>query len=173
MKKISVLAILFCLALPLSAQSLGYGLGYYAETVVDAPQATNGGVELSFAYEPYLWKFCNPSLVLSTAFGKNLDQEFLVPYVNVAVSVDLFRTLSHPFGFVAHNPIAWDPSVAIGYQWENNNDEHLLVLSASPFKLTQKDFWFEFLSPFATVSLSDQEVRTWGFNLIRYTYFFR
>ena len=173
MKKISLILLLLCLLMPLSARTLGYGLGYYAQAVTGDERRTNSGAEVSLAYEPFLFTFCNPALVVSTAFGKDLDGNRMVPYIQAALSMDIFRTLHHPFSLVAHNPIAWDPSVSIGYQWVPDADQQLLYLSASPLKMSQKDFWYEFFSPFASMDISTGKIESWGFDLIRYTYFFR
>jgi hypothetical protein len=173
MKKILLSLLLLGLLMPLSAKTLGYGFGYYAQTVTQDVSETSSGIELSFAYEPFLFQFCNPSLVVATAVGGNLDGEATLAYAQAFLSLDVFRTLSHPFSFVATNPIAWDPSIGVGYQWVPASRQHLLTLSASPLKLTQKDFWYEFFSPFVSFDVSNGNIENWGFNLIRYTYFFR
>jgi hypothetical protein len=173
MKKIPLALLLLCLLMPLPAKTLGYGLGYYAQTVTQDVQETSSGIELSLAYEPFLFQFCNPSLVVATAVGSNLDGDSTFAYVHSFLSIDVFRTLSHPFSFATINLVAWDPSIGIGYQWVPSSKQHLLTLSASPLKLTQKDFWYEFFSPFISYDLSNGNVENWGFNLIRYTYFFR
>jgi hypothetical protein len=173
MKKISMLLLFVCLLSPLHARTLGYGLGYYALSVEDTESASGSGAELSLVYEPFLWKAMNPSLVLSATAGKTFADEFAIPSVGIGVSVDLFRTLHHPFRFVEHNPIAWDPSVSASLQWSPQRDKSLITFAASPFKLSQKDFWYEFLSPFVSYDLHEGTVDSWGFDVIRYTYFFK
>ncbi|AEV30493.1 hypothetical protein SpiGrapes_2736 [Sphaerochaeta pleomorpha str. Grapes] len=173
MKKIPLIVLLLFLFMPLSARTLAYGLGYYAQTVTEDEQRTNSGLEVSFVYEPFLFTVCNPALVVSAAYGKNINGNRGVPYIQAALSIDIFRTLHHPFSLIAHNPIAWDPSVSVGYQWVPEAEQQLLYLSASPLKMSQKDFWYEFFSPFVSLDVSTKKIENWGFNLIRYTYFFR
>jgi hypothetical protein len=43
----------------------------------------------------------------------------------------------------------------------------------SPFKLSQKDFWYEFFAFYVAMDLGTGAVDNWGINLVRYTYIFK
>jgi hypothetical protein len=45
------------------------------------------------------------------------------------------------------------------------------TVEMSPLKLSQKDFWYEFFSPFISFNLDEGVVDSWGITLVRYTYF--
>jgi hypothetical protein len=63
--------------------------------------------------------------------------------------------------------------VGVSYSFNPKRNMSLLALEASPFKLIQKDFWYEVLSPYFFIDMEKGEIDSWGFNIIRFTYFFK
>lgn len=174
MKRILLGVLLLTLiAFPLVSKSFGYGLGMYGHSDVLDVGASSGGAELSFVYQPWLLPIGNPSVHLKAAMGSGMDNSLTFPYVELGFSVDLFRIIRHPFNFFANNIVAYDPAVSVAYHFDVQNTSHLLSVGCSPFKLSQKDFWYEFFAFYVAVDIGTGAVDNWGINLIRYTYFFR
>lgn len=174
MKKIIALGVLLLLVVvPASSRSLGYGLGMYGQTKVNNEDSSSGGVELSFVYQPWLFPVLNPSLQTKVSFGSTMENRSTLPYVSLELSVDVFRTIHHPFNMYAHNIIAYDPALQVGYHYSLEDNQHLLGVGFSPFKFSQKDFWFEFFAFSAALDIGTKTVDSWTINLIRYTYMFK
>lgn len=173
MRKLLLSLVLLVLCTSLSARSLGYVVGFYGQNVEAEPARASSGAEFSLVYKPFLLPFLNPSLQVKNAVGTEMDGEWVAPYWEVGVSVDLIRIIDHPFNFLAHNIIAYTPSVSVAYQYDPRRNLSLASVGFSPFKLSQKDFWYEFFSPFLTYDLGSGELDSWGVNLVRYTFFFK
>ncbi|MDN5333091.1 MAG: hypothetical protein PWP59_353 [Sphaerochaeta sp.] len=173
MKKSTILCmlLLFLLSTPLLSRSLGYGLGYYGEEIMDGPERVSSGVEVSLAYQPWLLEYGNPSLVGKVAFGTDQDKEWIIPYLQAGLNIDLVRTMNHPFNVIAHNVIAYTPAIGLFYQMDPMRESSSFTVEMSPLKLSQKDFWYEFFSPFISFNLDEGVVDSWGITLVRYTYF--
>jgi len=172
-RKLLLSLVLLVLCTSLSARSLGYGVGFYGQNVEAEPARASSGAEFSLVYKPFLLPFLNPSLQVKNAVGTEMGGEWVAPYWEVGVSVDLIRIIDHPFNFLAHNIIAYTPSVSVAYQYDPRRNLSLASVGFSPFKLSQKDFWYEFFSPFLTYDLGSGELDSWGVNLVRYTFFFK
>jgi hypothetical protein len=157
----------------LSARSVGYALGYYGQSVEADSELTSSGAEFSLVYKPFNLAFANPSVIGRTALGTLEDGAYRVPYLQIGLGLDLFRTTRHPFNFLAHNIIAYSPMIGVSYAFDPRRDTALLALEVSPFKLIQKDFWYEVLSPFFLYDIVKGEMDSWGFNIIRFTYFLK
>lgn len=157
----------------LFSNTLGYGVGFYAQTVENQPMQANSGGEFSFVYVPKLFEYCNPSLQVKFALGTNQDQVLQVPYIKVGVGVDLLRTTKHPFNYFTHNTTAYAPSVSLSYQFDPRRGASLLGIDFVLFKLMHKDFWYEFFSPFVSFDLQTGNLDNWGVNLVRYTFLFK
>ncbi len=172
MKRCIVLLAFAALSIgTLHARTFGYGVGYYGQSVEAQPQLTSSGAEFSLVYKPWNLEFANPSIVAKTALGTIQDGSYQVPYLQIGLGFDLFRTIRHPFNFLAHNVIAYAPMVRISYAYDPNSTAGFLSWEVSPFKLMQKDFWYEVLSPFFFYDLEKKSMESWGFNIIRFTYF--
>lgn len=172
-KNILLTFVLFLLIFPLSAKSFGYGLGMYGQSVVLDESASSGGVELSFVYQPWLLPVGNPSLQLKAAMGSDISRSLVFPYVELGISFDLFRIIDHPFNFYANNIVAYDPALSLAYHFDTQGPAHLMSVGFSPFKLSQKDFWYEFFAFYVAFDVSTNTVDNWGINLVRYTYIFK
>lgn len=169
MRRIVMLLACFLTLFPLSARQFGFGLAKDGEKTEDHAY---GGFSASVAYEPLELTTCNPSLTFHVAVESDEDWGISVPSLGLVLNVDLFRTLHHPFGILAHNRIAWDPAVSVGGQLRLDGDETrpALYLSVSPLKFSVPDFWYEALSPFWTYS---SEGWSWGLTVFRCTWMFK
>ncbi|MBI9095883.1 MAG: hypothetical protein JEY71_13510 [Sphaerochaeta sp.] len=174
MKKRILVAFLVLLAVsPLVAKSFGYGLGMYGHSDLQDVGAFSSGVELSFVYQPWLLPFGNPSVHSKGAMGSDMQGSLTFPYVELGISVDLFRTIKHPFNRFANNIVAYSPAVSVAYHIDGEGPSHLLSVGFSPFKLSQKDFWYEFFALYVAMDIETGAVDSWGVNLVRYTYIFK
>ena len=162
------LVLVAVLACPLSARKVGFGVAKDGEKTEDNAY---GGFSAWLAYEPFEFKFGNPSLTLAMAMESDEDWDISIPSVTLAVNVDLFRTLHHPFWIIAHNRVAWDPALSLGVQarFDGDGNRPALYMIVSPFKFSQPDFWYEALSPFFTYA---SEGWSWGVALLRFTWMF-
>lgn len=174
MKKVGIVGMLFfCLVMPLGARSLGYSVGFYGQSGFEDVHHANSGVELSLVYQKSYRPILNPSFYIRGAFGTDMDGLFVLPYQEIGISVDIFRTINHPFSFLSSNIIAYDPAISVAYHWKTGQEGQYMTLGISPFKLSQKDFWYEFFAPFVSFDLDTWTVDTWGINLVRYTYLYK
>ncbi|MDT4761384.1 hypothetical protein [Sphaerochaeta sp. PS] len=174
MKRIVLMVVAFSLlASPLVGRSLGYGVGFYGQSIIEEEAASSSGVELSFVYQPWLLPVGNPSLIAKAVMGTDMTGKLVFPYVEFGLSVDLFRTIHHPFNLFANNVVAYDPAVSVSYHRDAEAPSQLLSISVSPFKLSQKDFWYEFFVPSVSIDIQTGKVASWGIALIRYTYIFK
>ncbi|MGH0054194.1 MAG: hypothetical protein ACQ5SW_12460 [Sphaerochaetaceae bacterium] len=157
MKKRMLIFMLLILVVstPLVSRSLGYGLGYYGEEGLGTSQRVSSGMEVSFVYKPWFLEYFNPSLVGKVAVGTDQEKAWAVPYLQAGLNLDLFRTTNHPFNSIAHNVIAYTPSVGLSYHLDPTRELSLLTAEASLFKLSQKDFWYEFLAPFISFNMKE------------------
>ncbi len=172
-RKMIMVLVLLLLASSLSAKSFGYGLGMYGQSVLQDEAASSSGVELSFVYQPWLLPIGNPSLHIQAAMGSDMAGALTFPYLELGLSVDLFRIIKHPFNLFANNIVAYDPALSVSYHVDLVGEQHLLSVGFSPFKLSQKDFWYEFFALSVAVDIGTRKVESWGINLVRYTYLFR
>ncbi len=158
---------------PLSARSVGYGVGFYGQVVASDASLTTTGSEFSLVFQPAQFSVFNPSLLVKLPLGLDEVGSVLLPYGEIGLGIDLFKLLDHPFNFWSQNIIAYTPMVSLSYQYDFRRNLSLASIGFSPFKLSQKDFWYEFFSPFVTYDLSTGSLDNWGVNLIRYTYLFK
>ncbi|MDY0287721.1 MAG: hypothetical protein RBR15_02725 [Sphaerochaeta sp.] len=170
---ILLIGLLVLLSSSLSAKNFGYGLGMYGQSVLQDEGASSGGVELSFVYQPWLLPVGNPSVHIKGAFGSDMAGTLTFPYVELGISADLFRVIDHPFNFFANNIVAYDPAISVAYHFDLQDSSHLLSVGFSPFKLSQKDYWYEFFAFYVVMDIGTRTVDTWGINLVRYTYLFK
>ncbi len=157
----------------LLAKSFGYGLGMYGQSVVANEQDSSSGVELSFVYQPWLLPVGNPSVHVKGAMGSDMNGSLTFPYVELGLSMDLFRVIDHPFNFFANNIVAYDPAVSVACHFDVGRASPLVSVGFSPFKLSQKDFWYEFFAFYVSMDVGTGSVDNWGIHLVRYTYIFK
>ena len=167
-KNFACTLVLLVFLFPLSARQFGYSLSYGGERVKTSSYI---GSSLRFVWEPFEWDHFNPSVGGEVSFGFDTKGMLRIQSNSIVCNVDLFRTLDHPFWFIAHNKIAYDPSIGIGVQvrYDGGLVRPALYLAASPLKFSQPDFWYEALSPFFIYS---SEGWSWGVALFRFTYMF-
>lgn len=157
----------------LGARTLGYGAGWYGQSVEESQGRVSSGTELSFVYKPWYLPFGNPSLTAKVAVGTDQNGDWVVPYLECGINMDILRTIKHPFNSISQNVIAYTPMISMAYQYDPMRHMTLVSFSASPFKLSAKDFWYEFLVPFVVYDPADMTMDSWGINLIRYTFLFK
>ena len=172
-RSVLLILVLTLVTSPMVAKSFGYGLGMYGQSDVLDVGASSSGVELSLVYQPWLLPVLNPSVHGKGAIGSDMQGSFSFPYVELGVSVDLFRIINHPFNFFAHNVVAYDPAISLAYHYASERARHLVSFGISPFKLSQKDFWYEFFAMYVAIDIMTGAVDNWGINLVRYTYIFK
>ncbi|MCH3907616.1 MAG: hypothetical protein LKE39_02700 [Sphaerochaeta sp.] len=167
-KRLVMLSLLILFSvLPVFARSFGYSVSYGGEQRITTSYRSG---TLGLVYQPWEREFLNPAVTLQTSVGENPEGQLSVTSTTLVLDADLFRTLNHPFWFVAHNRIAYDPSVGVGVQmrWDEQF-RATLYLTASPIKFSQPDFLYEALSPFFTY---DSTGWRWGVALFRFTFLF-
>ena len=165
MKKLVLVLLLLSSLNSLFARSFGY---FVAQDGEKTSSNAYGGASFGLVLQPFQRSFLNPSLFVSLSMGTDMQSRFLLPAATMGVTIDLFRTMNHPFMFIAHNKIAYDPSVSVGMQLRfDDSTRPALYFGASPFKFSQPDFWYEFCSPFGTYS---NKGWSWGVAIFRFTF---
>jgi len=118
-------------------------------------------------------------------YHKILDWGFLVPGVEINVDlsasaegvkfggirfsgmIDLFYLENSLFSFVSNNPTLWSPGVKVGFFW-NEKFYPTFTLEAAVFRFLEKDFVYEWFSPF--INITNVGVTSWGLTFCRFTY---
>lgn len=167
-RKLSLVLLLFLLAAsPSFAGTFGWSV---AKDGIKTQDMGYGGFSFGLAWEPWEFEWLNPSLTMNVSVETDENDDWKVPAWNIILNVDIIRTMHHPFWFISHNRIAYDPSIGVGINTNPDDDWHVgLILRASPIKFSQPDFWYEALSPFF---IYDTDGWTWGIDLLRFTWMF-
>ena len=137
-----------------------------------------------FGFE-FSGKSDNSQLFGISIYHKIVDWSFLVPGVEINVDlsasaeginfggvrfsgmIDLFYLENTLFSFVSINPTLWSPSVKVGFFWDEKFYT-TCTLEVAVFRFLEKDFVYEWFSPF--VNFAEGGVTSWGLNFCRFTY---
>lgn len=165
-KNLTILLFVFIFIFKLTAVQMPYSLGYELGITGISDKQNNGksGVVFGLVYTPFDFQVMNPSLKAETVLAWNKTDIGFQDY-RLIVNVDLVRTINHPFGFLWSNPFAWCPSIGVGIQ-KNSDNRVLGYLSLSPLKFMDKDFIYEWFSPFVVLSPT---VEQWGIVLLSFS----
>ncbi len=154
-------------------RSFGFGLSAIGQKGVLYPAETFGGMGINVSYAPFHVDWFEPSLNVEVTVGGNQNGAAFGS-VRTSLGLDLFRTLHHPFGLLTTNDSLWSVGVNVGFQYEFARLEPapLLYLSCTLIRLKDKDYWYEWVSPFMTLDCtgSDVQIDSWGIVLFRFTY---
>ena len=175
----SVLLLLVVIVQPLpaavSTRSLGFGLSAVGQSGLVHPDETMGGLGVSLSYAPFSIPWFEPSLQAEVTAGVT-NAGFSFRSVRAGLGFDIFRTLHHPFQTMTTNPSMWSVSLNVGVQFEFDRigEYPKLYLSCTPLKLKDKDFWYEWCSPYMTLDFSTGKtvIDSWGLVLFRFTFLF-
>lgn len=166
MKKICMILLAVVCITPLFGRSLGYSAGLTGETVKDN---SYGGLSYALVYKPYERVWLNPSFSLGGFAAFDHQDKLCHPSISLNAGVSFYRIMNHPFWFLSHNKIAWEPSMDAGIQVKFDDGSYpAFLLEFSPFCFSQPDFHYEFFVPYFT--FSDRQ-NSWGINLFRVTWF--
>ena len=164
MRKTAVLLLLALLSLPIAAEpSFGYSLapvGSFMES------RSYGALTLSAIFSP-------DKELHAGDVELSVDISPVFPFfegASLKVSTPLFQTTGHPFGWAFANTVLWAPSVNVGVRYRPDN-EWDAVVGCAPFAFEDTQFIYEFFSPYAVYSLTE-ESWGWGMYVLRFSYFF-
>lgn len=173
-----ILISMFCVSVSpvhaaLSTRSFGYGLSAIGQSGLTHPEETMGGLGISLSYAPFSVDWFEPSLQAEVSVGVT-QSGFSFRSIRASLGFDVFRTLRHPFQIMTNNPSMWSISLAAGVQFEFDRigEYPKLYLSCTPIKLKDKDFWYEWFSPYMTLDFSSGRtvIDSWGVVLFRFSF---
>ena len=165
MKRFPVLIlILISLAMPAAAKpAVGYSIAPVGEM---GANGSFGALNLAFMV----------SMESSVHAGDIELSVDLSPYgkvfqgADLRVSTPLFAVTDHPFNVLFPNTMLWAPKVSLGGQYRMP-DEWNILLGIAPFSFQDTNFVFEFFSPYALYSITEDSWG-WGMYVLRFSYFF-
>lgn len=170
MKKLITLLLCLCLCFSLFAELktsyFNLGVGLSASGRSDAVTVWT----LETTYIPFDFDYCNPSLRAWT--GASWDGKTTVNYegAGLGVSLELGRFKFNPLQFTTNNVSRWTPSVTAGVLYSKLNQEDKYSLKfyaeASIFRVSDKDFIYEWFSPFM---IMNENTKLWGVTIFRLT----
>lgn len=137
-----------------------------------------------FGFE-FSGKSDSTQLVGISTYHKIMDCPFFSPGVEINVDLsasskgikfggvrflamfDLFYLENKVFSSISINPTLWSPSIKVGFFW---NDEFYpnFTLEVAAFRFLEKDFVYEWFSPF--VNFNEDGINSWGLTFCRFTY---
>ena len=171
MKKLLILLLCLCLSFSLFATGLktsyfNFGVGLSASGRSDAVSSLG----LDVVYVPFDLNYCNPSLLAWAKVSWDGAKSFDVKNFGVGLSLELGRFKFNPLQFASNNPSPWAPSVTVGVVFNQVFEEATLTsklyVEASIFRILDKDYMFEWFSPFVMIN---KDCKLWGVTVFRFT----
>ncbi len=164
MKKLLIVLLCLCLCFSLFATGLktsyfNFGVGLSVSGRSDSVSS----VTLDAVYVPFDFSYCNPSLLAWTTASWDGAKSFSFGEFGFGLSLELGRFDFNPLQFTSNNPNPWAPSVTLGLVY---NKEINLYVEASIFRVIDKDYMFEWFSPFAVIN---KDYKLWGVTIFKYT----
>lgn len=165
-----LLAMVCCGSLFASASYFNFGVGVSLSGRSDSVSS----MSVDVAYMPFDSRLFNP--VFTAWSGASWDGRSKLEFdgIGLGLSLEIGRFMWNPFQFTLSNPGPWSPSVTAGFLFLNRAAGNVvLYLEASPFRTMDKDYVFEWFSPFVMLdveSLGQAPVHAlWGVTFFRFT----
>ncbi len=163
-RRFLILLIIMIAAFPaLSSPAIGYSLAPVGEL---SPNEPYGALNIALFFSP-------DREIHAGDVEMSVD---LSPYghvfqaANLRISTPVFATTDHPFNVLFPNTMLWAPKVSLGGQYRMP-DEWNILLGIAPFSFQDTNFVFEFFSPYALYSITEDSWG-WGMYVLRFSYFF-
>ena len=169
---LAVLLIVLCLV-PVFADSSYFNLGVGVS--LSGRSDSVSSMSLDVSYVPFDSKLLNP--VFRAWLGGSWagwSNGFTFDGYGLGLCLEIGRFSWNPLQFTLSNPGPWVPSLTAGFVFLNESFGDIsLYLEVSPFRTMDKDYVFEWFSPFVLLdvqSLGQDVVKTlWGVTFFRFT----
>lgn len=174
MKRRIVIAVLVVVCiLPLLADSsyFNFGVGVSLSGRSDSVSS----MTLDVAYVPFDSKLLNPVFkAWSGASWDGHDSGFSFDGLGLGLCLEIGRFSWNPLQFTLSNPGPWSPSLTAGFVFLHQRMSGIfLYLEASPFRTMDKDYVFEWFSPFVLLDMQSLGLEAvnvlWGVTFFRFT----
>ena len=171
MKKLITLVLCLCLCFSLFATGLktsyfNLGVGLSAAGRSDAVMVWS----IDVTYIPFDFYYCNPSLLAWTGASWDGKKEVNFEGAGFGLSIELGRFKFNPLQFTTNNISRWTPSLTLGAMYNKLNKEEQyslkLYAKASVFRVSDKDYIYEWFSPFLLIN---NNTKLWGVTVFRLT----
>lgn len=171
MKKILILLLCLCLSFSLFATELktsyfNFGVGTSVAGRSDAVSV----VSINAVFIPFDFDYFNPYFDVWTSVSWNGSKDVKYEYAGFGLSLEIGRFNFNPLQFASNNPCPWTPSVTVGMVYNKLNKEEKLTpklyVEASVFRICDKDYTYEWFSPFVIIN---ENTKLWGVTVFRFT----
>lgn len=169
---LAVLLVSVCLV-PAFAGASYFNMGFGVSLSGRSDSVSSMSVDV--LYVPFDSKLFNP--IFKAWLGGSWDgcrSDILFDGYGLGLCLEIGRFSWNPLQFTLSNPGPWSPSLTAGLVFLNQSmGDVSLYLEASPFRTMDKDYIFEWFSPFVLLdvqSLGQDPIRTlWGITFFRFT----
>lgn len=171
MKKLIVLLLCLCITFSLFATNLktsyfNFGVGFSVAGRNDEVST----LALDVSYIPFDFDYCNPFLQFWTCASWDGKKEVKHDNFGFGLTVEIGRFKFNPLQFATNNPSPWTPCLTVGMVYNKLNKEEKLspklYFEASLFRVSEKDYTFEWFSPFVIIN---ENTKLWGVTVFRFT----
>lgn len=172
-RRFLVLALIVLCLVPAFADASYFNMGFGVS--LSGRSDSMSCMSFDVSYVPFDSKLLNP--VFKAWVGSSWDgwsPDFSFDGYGLGLTLELGRFSWNPLQFTLSNPGPWSPSLTVGFVFLHKGMEDIsLYFEASPFRTMDRDYIFEWFSPFVLLdvqSLGHDPVRTlWGVTFIRFT----
>ena len=167
-KILLVFLVLLCVAplfaLETSYFNFGVGVGLYGRS------DSVSSMLLDVTYVPFDFDYCNPIFKAWTGASWDGHKGFSFDGIGTGITLEIGRFMWNPLQFTLSNPGPWAPSVTAGVVFLHKSlDAAAFYLEVSPFRTLDKDYMFEWFSPFVLIRFGEMKPALWGVSFFRFT----
>ena len=174
MKRRIVIAVLVVVCiLPMLADSSYFNLGVGVS--LSGRSDSVSSMTLDVAYVPFDSKLLNPVFkAWSGASWDGHDSGFSFDGLGLGLCLEIGRFSWNPLQFTLSNPGPWSPSLTAGFVFLHQGIGGIsLYFEASPFRTMDKDYVYEWFSPFVLLDMQSLGLAAvnylWGVTFFRFT----
>jgi len=164
MKKYFLISLILVATFSISAIDFPYDSGYGFE--FSGKSDSSQLVGMSIYHKIGDLSFLSPGVEINADLSVS-SKGIKFGGIRLSGMLDLFYLENKVFSFISTNPTLWSPSVKVGVFWDYQFYS-TVTLEVAVFRFLEKDFIYEWFSPF--VNFDDNGVNSWGLTFCRFTY---
>jgi len=164
-----VFLVLLCL-IPLFAVETSY-FNFGVGVSLSGRSNSVSSMSLEVVYTPFDFHLFNPSLKAWSGASWDGYDSLSFNGVGAGITLEIGRFMKNPLQFTLSNPGPWAPSLSAGVVFFDQYFEDIaaLYLQASPFRTLDKDYMFEWFSPFVFIGFGESQQTLWGVSFFKFT----